>query len=68
MVGLNQGRGLELWELAVEYESQRGNISAEEVFEKMREIARVMEKSIQCGITGTEYQDRILPAQAPRKT
>ena len=32
----------------------------------MREIARVMEKSIQCGITGTEYQDRILPAQAPK--
>ncbi len=66
MVEYNQDRGLELWELAVEYESQRGNISANEVFEKMREIARIMEKSIQCGIAGTEYPDRILPAQAPK--
>jgi len=66
MIEYNQGRGLELWELAVEYESQRGNITANEVFEKMRDIARVMKKSIQRGIKGTEYLDRILPAQAPK--
>lgn len=66
MIEYNQGRGLALWELAVEYESQRGHISAHEVFEKMRGIARVMKKSIQQGVTGTEYLDRILPAQAPK--
>ena len=66
MLAYNQKRGLELWELAVEYESMRGNISAGEVFEKMREIVGIMEKSIHRGIAGTSYQDRILPAQAPK--
>jgi L-serine dehydratase len=66
MIAYNQDRGLALWELAIEYESQRGNISAHEVFEKMREIARVMGNSMQCGIKGTAYRDRILPAQAPK--
>lgn len=40
-------------------------ISAEEVFERMRAIARIMHNAIQLGIAGTEYADRILPAQAP---
>ena len=66
MLEYNQGRGLALWELAVAYESQRGNISTEEVFEKMRAIVRIMKKSIQSGLAGTAYQDRILPAQAPK--
>ena len=60
MLEYNQGRGLALWELAVAYESQRGNISTEEVFEKMRAIVRIMKKSIQSGLAGTAYQDRIL--------
>jgi L-serine dehydratase len=65
MLEYNQGKDLELWQLAVKYESERGAISADDVFEKMRVIAHIMSNSIQLGIAGTEYADRILPAQAP---
>ncbi len=61
----NRDKSRAFWELALEYESARGNISKEVVFEKMREIVRVLENSISQGIAGTEYQDRIYPAQAP---
>ena len=53
-----------LWELAVDYESARGNISATEVFEKMRAIVRIMGNAIQLGLKGTEYADRILGSQS----
>jgi L-serine dehydratase len=65
MLEYNQGKDLELWQLAVEYESMRGAISGDEVFEKMRAIAHIMNNAIQLGIAGTHYADRILPAQAP---
>ncbi|MGY8769483.1 MAG: L-serine ammonia-lyase, iron-sulfur-dependent, subunit alpha [Pirellulales bacterium] len=53
-----------LWELAIEYESARGGISGEAVFEKMRAIVQLMDRSIQSGLQGTEYEDRILPCQS----
>ena len=65
MLDYNQGKNLELWQLAVEYERARGAISADDVFERMRSIAQIMNSAIQSGIAGTEYADRILPAQAP---
>lgn len=65
MLEYNRGKNLELWQLAVEYESARGAISADEVLEKMRTISQVMSNAIQLGIAGTNYADRILPAQAP---
>lgn len=61
----NENRGLSLWELAVEYESIRGNISREEVFEKMREIIRIMKTSVENGLKGTTYEDRVLGSQSP---
>jgi len=64
MLEFNKDKNLELWELAVEYESKRGNISTEEVFEKMREIVRIMKTSILEGVKGTEYEDRILECQS----
>jgi len=59
-----EGRGLELWELAVHYESARGNVSHDEVFQKMKAIVRIMQESILKGIEGTEYADRILGHQS----
>jgi len=64
MVQYNQDKNLELWELAVHYESARGNISHQQVFERMKEIVRVLQKSIQEGIQGTEYAGRILGYQS----
>lgn len=54
----------DLWQLAIRYESMRGCISEQEVFEKMRQIVRIMTDSIHKGLQGTEYEDRILPCQS----
>ncbi|NVJ90469.1 MAG: L-serine ammonia-lyase, iron-sulfur-dependent, subunit alpha [Methylocystaceae bacterium] len=66
MLAYNVEKNLPLWELAVHYESQRGDIPPVEVFEKMREIVRILDHSIEQGIAGTKYEDRIYPAQAPK--
>ena len=66
MFEYNKDKNLSLWELAVRYESIRGNISTEEVFERMREIVRIMQSSINEGLKGTKYEDRILGSQSPK--
>ena len=64
MLEYNSDKNKALWELAVDYESARGNISAGEVFEKMRGIIHIMENAIQSGLKGTHYVDRILGSQS----
>ena len=64
MLAVGQAEGLELWELAMLYESARGGISEKAVFEKMRSIVRVMQAGIEEGLKGTYYEDRILPVQS----
>lgn len=53
-----------LWQIAVSYESSRGSMSNEEVFNKMKEIVGIMANSIKEGLEGTDYDDRILGRQA----
>jgi L-serine dehydratase len=65
MLTFNEDKHLSLWELAVEYESARGNISQETVFENMKELLHILVDSIELGLRGTEFEDRILPAQSP---
>ncbi len=55
---------LDLWQLALRYESMRGCISEQEVFEQMRSIVRIMTDSIHKGLQGTVYADRILHCQS----
>jgi L-serine dehydratase len=64
MLQYNENKNMDLWELAVHYESIRGNISPEDVLKKMKRIVRIMEKSISNGIMGTDYKDRILGYQS----
>ena len=64
MLVYNEDKNLSLWELAMEYESVRGNISREAVFGKMRDIVVIMHNAIQLGLKGTTYSDRILGAQS----
>jgi L-serine dehydratase len=64
MLQYNAGKDLELWELAVHYESARGNLPHEQVRQRMAEIVRTMQKSILDGIAGTNYDDRILGYQS----
>ena len=54
----------ELWELAALYEAARGNTDTADVMEKMSRLVDIMKKSIQTGLAGTEYSDRILGPQA----
>ncbi|MBI9016088.1 MAG: L-serine ammonia-lyase, iron-sulfur-dependent, subunit alpha [Phycisphaerae bacterium] len=63
MLDYANGKNLSLWQLAVEYESQRGNISSQEVINRMTEIVRIVKQSIAEGIKGTKYHDRILGHQ-----
>lgn len=64
MLEYNEGRNLRLWELAVEYESARGNIPKADVVERMRTIVRIMQRAISIGLQGTSYADRILGPQS----
>jgi len=64
MLTYNEGKNLSLWELALAYESERGNITKTEVFEKMRTILHIMENAIELGLKGTHYEDRILGSQS----
>ncbi|MDW3191672.1 MAG: L-serine ammonia-lyase, iron-sulfur-dependent, subunit alpha [Cytophagales bacterium] len=65
MLEIGERENLELWELALEYESARGNATKEEVFQQMRNIAQIMQAGIAEGLKGKAYEDRILPAQSP---
>lgn len=58
------GEGYSMYEMALLYESKRGDISKDEVFEKMKQIVLLMQNSIQLGLAGTEYEDRILGRQS----
>lgn len=65
MLAHDAGRGTALWQLAVEYESLRGQLREDEVIAMMTEIVRILRRSIAAGIAGTSYEDRVLPSQAP---
>lgn len=54
-----------LWESAAAYEAARGGITTNEVLAKMKTLAKIMAGAISTGLAGTEYHDRILPAQSP---
>ena len=64
MFHYNKEKDLKLWELAVHYESARGNMSHEQVFQKMKDVVHIMQTSILAGLEGTEYADRILGHQS----
>ena len=66
MYTYNQDKNLELWQLAVHYESQRGSISHDLVIERMKGIHDIMKASITSGLAGTQYEDRILGSQSPK--
>ncbi len=64
MLDFNKNKNLSLLELAIVYESERGNISEEEIFDKMRKIVRILKDSIALGLQGTQYADRLLGSQS----
>jgi L-serine dehydratase len=65
LLQVDAGRNLSLTEHAIDFEMQRSGLSREEVINKMTAIVRILQKSIQHGIAGTQYDDRVLPPQTP---
>jgi len=64
MLGDASRRDLPLWQLAVAYESARGNLNESEVLQWMIEIVRLLRRSVAEGLSGTVYKDRILGCQS----
>jgi len=64
MMAFNKNKNLKLWELALRYESIRGNISEREVYKKMKDIVLILKDSIRKGLKGTNYKNRILGFQS----
>jgi L-serine dehydratase len=64
MIQYNSEKNFPVWELASDYESMRGAVTEEEVFDKMRDLYRVMRAAIDSGLKGTHFKDRILGAQS----
>lgn len=56
----------QLWEMALEYESCRGDLTPGEVETLAAEIIAVMKESVKSGLAGTDYSDRILGPQAQK--
>jgi len=57
---------LQLFELALKYESARGGISTADVISMGEDILAVMRNSVNKGLSGTDYEDRILGPQASK--
>ncbi len=64
MIEYNIDGTLLLSDLAIHYESRRGNLGSAEVVTRMEEIVDILIESIQSGLKGTEYEDRILDCQS----
>ncbi len=64
MMEFNPEEKLTAWELALAYESARGGITQTEVRQRMEDLYRVMRDSVETGLRGTSYKDRILGPQS----
>ena len=62
----NEYGEMSLGELGAIYESERSGLSISEVRDRMSSLIKTMEDSIQTGLKGTHYRDRILHSQSPR--
>lgn len=57
-------KGLDLGDLGLIYEKCISGLSEEELILKMKEIIQIIHKSIETGLKGTHYEDRILQQQS----
>lgn len=64
MLDACRGRKMELWELAVLYESARSGLDCAVILDKMKSIVATMLSSIRQGLKSTSHEDRILGPQA----
>ncbi len=62
----SQRSHLNLGELALEYESLRGDTTRKSVLDEMARLVNIMKSSIEEGLAGTRYKDRILHRQSDK--
>jgi L-serine dehydratase len=65
MMEFNRDKNLSAWELAADYEAALGGLDREQIIQKMGTLSRVMRASIESGLKGTSFKDRIYGAQSP---
>lgn len=64
MMQYNLKKEMPAWELAVAYESAIGGRDKQQVFQMMQELYVLMRSSIDAGMRGTQFEDRIYGAQS----
>lgn len=64
MLTVGKEKAREAWQLALDYESARGDIPLEEAQTLMEERYRVMRRAVDLGLKGTRYTDRIYGPQS----
>lgn len=64
MLEIGTKKGMSLWQLALMYECQRSELNEDQVFHMMIDLIRIMKKSVETGLAGTRYEDRILHCQS----
>ena len=64
MASFNGSRGLTLADLAVTYECERSGEPEDAVMGRMIDIVKLLRASVAAGLSGTDYDDRILGPQA----
>jgi len=64
LVDYSEEKGLDLGDLGLIYEKHISGLSEEELIAKMKEIVQIIHKSIDTGLKGTHYEDRILHQQS----
>jgi L-serine dehydratase len=64
LINYAEEKGLDLGDLGLMYEKCISGISEDELIIKMKEIIRIIHNSIDTGLKGTQYADRILQQQS----
>jgi len=64
MLEYNRDKDLNLGNLAIHYESARGALTTEQVWQMMTGILDIMQGAVRLGLAGTQYDDRILGYQS----
>ncbi|HEC43480.1 MAG TPA: serine dehydratase [Bacteroides sp.] len=59
-----ESNGLSMGKMGLIYESCRSGLSEDDLINRMKEIIRIVENGIAKGLSGTQYQDRILHQQS----
>ena len=64
LIEFSKSENKSLGEIGLMYEGYRSGLSEKELKEKMTGLIDIIEGSISMGLSGTEFQDRILPQQS----